>query len=112
MRLTTLKWDIFVRARQLLFSKNHIHAHLPCTLSPPVIVGAGRQSKPTHTTHIDAADAITGPGVQFTEDTPVARSPVLEIKVLEDKETIAHSSGSCASRGPQEVEGPRCQKDP
>ena len=37
------------------------------------IVGAGRQSKSTHTTHIDTADDITGHlGVQSTEDTPVA----------------------------------------
>ena len=57
--------------------------------------GAGRQSKPTHTTHIDTADAITGlPGVQSPEDImmPVAlRSLVRQIiKVLEDKEAIAH----------------------
>ena len=49
-------------------------------------VGADRQSKPTHTTHIDIADAITGLSVQFTEDTLVAQSRVQEIKVLEDKE--------------------------
>ena len=46
------------------------------------IVGAGRQSK---STHIDTADAITGLlGVQLTEDTPVAQSPVQKIQVLED----------------------------
>ena len=50
------------------------------------IFGAGRQS-----THINIADAITGPFVQFTEDTPVAQSPVQETKVLEGKEAIAHS---------------------
>jgi hypothetical protein len=33
------------------------------------IFGAGRQTKPTHTTHIDTADAITGlPGVRSPED--------------------------------------------
>jgi hypothetical protein len=60
------------------------------------IFGAGRQSKPTHTTHIDTADAITGlPGVRSPEDImmPVAlRSLVL--KVLEDKEAIAHPVAS------------------
>ena len=58
-------------------------------------VGAGRQSKSTHTIHIDTADEITGRlGVQSTEDTPVAQSPVQEINVLEDNEAIAHSSAS------------------
>ena len=62
------------------------------------IFGAGRQSKPTHTTHIDTADVITGLGTQFTEDTPVAQSPVQEIKVADDKEAIAHSSASKKGR--------------
>ena len=59
------------------------------------IVGAGRQSKPTHTTHIDTADAITGlPGVQSPKDImmPVALQSLVQktVKVLEDKEAIAH----------------------
>jgi hypothetical protein len=58
------------------------------------IFGAGRQSKSTHTTRINTADAVTGPFVQFTKDTPVAQSPVQETKALEDKEAIAHSLAS------------------
>ena len=58
------------------------------------IVGAGRQSKSTHTTHIDFADALIGlPDVQFAEDIPVAQSPVQKPLVLEDKE-VGHSSAS------------------
>ena len=63
------------------------------------IFGAGRQSKPTHTTHIDTADAITGlPGVRSPEDImiPVALKSLVQgiIKVLEDKEAIAHPVAS------------------
>ena len=60
------------------------------------IVGAGHQSKPIHTTHIDFADALTGHlDVHFAEDIPVAQSPVQKILVLEDKlEAIFHSSAS------------------
>ena len=59
------------------------------------IAGAGRQSKPIHTTHIDSADAITGLlDVQFAEDMPVAQSPVQKISVLDEKEAIAYSSAS------------------
>jgi hypothetical protein len=63
------------------------------------IFGAGRQSKPTHTTHIDNADAITGlPGVRSPEDImmPVALQSLVQkiIKVLEDKEAIAHPAAS------------------
>ena len=62
------------------------------------IFGAGRQSKSTHTTHIDTTDAITGlPGVRCPEDTtmPVAlQSLVQEIKALEDKEAIARPVAS------------------
>jgi hypothetical protein len=60
------------------------------------IFGAGRQSKPTHTTHIDTADAITGlPGVRSPEDImmPVALQSLV-LKVLEDKEAIAHPVAS------------------
>ena len=62
------------------------------------IFGAGRQSKSTHTTHIDTTDAIIGlPGVECPEDImmPVAlHSLVQEIKALEDKEAIAHPVAS------------------
>ena len=59
------------------------------------IIGAGRQSKSVHTTHIDFADALKGlPDVQFTEDIPVAQSPVQKTLVLEDKGAIGHSSVS------------------
>ena len=60
------------------------------------IFGAGRQSKPTHTTHIDTADAITGlPGVRSPEDIMMpAALQSLVLKVLEDKEAIAHPVAS------------------
>ena len=77
------------------------------------IVGAGRQSKSTHTTHIDTTttgDEITGRlGVR------IRQSPS---RVLEDKEAIAHSSASEEGRKVRRLalaavlEGPRCQKDP
>jgi hypothetical protein len=50
----------------------------------------------THTTHIDTADAITGlPGVRSPEDImmPVALQSLV-LKVLEDKEAIAHPVAS------------------
>ena len=49
----------------------------------------------TITSLIAIVGAITGhSGVQFTENTPVAHSPVQEIKVLDDTKAIAHSSAS------------------
>jgi hypothetical protein len=58
------------------------------------IIGAGRQSKATHTTHIDPANAITGLLDVQAEDMPVAQSPVQKTPVLDEKEAVAYSSAS------------------
>jgi hypothetical protein len=63
------------------------------------IFGAGRQSKSTHTTHIDTADAITGlPGVGCPEDImmPVALQSLVQslVQEIKDKEAIAHPVAS------------------
>ena len=67
------------------------------------IVGAGRQSKSTHTTHIDTADAITGlPAAQRPEDImlPVACQSLVQslVQKIKDKEAIAHHVASAEGR--------------